>query len=387
MREIIFNDHIRTYQEWGLILTSQHIPAPEVKTYYVDVEYGHGVIDMTEAIDKTVFFGKRDCSFIFDLLENHSVSERIISEIFAQLHGKKMRINTPDRPQVYLLGRLNVSVERVKPNVVNVIVDATCDPFYYSNSLSEYSIEVGLGGPHNLIDNSNFGKGMENWTLSDVANEKDMFENNIRLIYRKENVSGDITITNGSGVNFYKDMEYTLSFKALDYYLNLFNIFHIKSSDSIVELNPNTLVDHGDTEVSIYGSALKQYSLTFKPDRDIIDGKIVIGNSFPNSYEHETGFYITEVKVNKGKLTDWSPSLKDSGQDTHELDILNGPIPVEAIVQVTADTWINVDNMTYFFNKNLSNNLNFRIPANATKLTFRTNDENKVVIKYYERSL
>lgn len=386
MRQIVFNNIIKTHDDWSLILTKLDIPAPRVKTHYIETEYGHGFIDLSDAIDDTVFFGSRECTFEFDLLEPHTEREQILNAIFATLHGKRLPIRVPDRTQVYLLGRIEVEIERIRSNHATVTITATCDPYFLSDSISTYTKNI-TGATPNFLDQANFASGFVNWEAMGITKEKDMFENNIRLIYRAENARGEISVKNNTRTNLYQGVKYTLSFKALDYYLNHLNVFKVVNRHETVMLNANYLVDSGATTTTIYGSALKQYSIAFTPDHDILDAQIVIGNSFPIAYPHETGFYLTDVKLEKGNRTAWTSSLKDQNRDVFDMPILNGDMSAEATVDVTADTWITVNGVVYFFNERIRKHLNFRIEPFATKLSVRTNSNNKISVSYYERSL
>ena len=60
---------INTYDTYGLILSSQEIGLPSVKTKFIDIDGRNGSLDMTEAFDE-VLYGNRTLTFTFNIVSD-----------------------------------------------------------------------------------------------------------------------------------------------------------------------------------------------------------------------------------------------------------------------------------------------------------------------------
>lgn len=133
-RFYMFNN-INTWYDWGLILTEKKITPPEPKTNYVKIEGMSGHLDLSEALTGEIAYD--DCMIEAKFWTDKGKRidrKRLLEKIVNTLHGKRMNIKDPDYPDSYFYGRIVVK------DVVNNLayaefkVEATCDPWVYSNT-------------------------------------------------------------------------------------------------------------------------------------------------------------------------------------------------------------------------------------------------------------
>lgn len=141
MREIIFNKNIKTFIDWELILTSMSVPPPEVKTHYIQTDYSHGFIDLSESVNNTIFYGSRQCVFKFDLLESNETRNNTIEDIMNKLHGKDVEFNVPNEI-LSLRGRATVGIDRINQMLVKVEISILTEPFFFGEQIIHSALNV-----------------------------------------------------------------------------------------------------------------------------------------------------------------------------------------------------------------------------------------------------
>lgn len=164
-RGIIIDDK-HTYDDWDLVLRSQDIGIPEVKTIYVDIPAGNGSIDLTEALTGEAAFEDRSGKFIFDVLCQPNERPALIAEIGAYVHGKRRKIVLPDDPNNYYLGRLEIDGFDLAGMVAALSIKTKCDPYKYKNNKTTVSGTITTGGTMNLTCNNSRKKVFPTITVS-----------------------------------------------------------------------------------------------------------------------------------------------------------------------------------------------------------------------------
>ena len=107
-----------TWDDWHLVPTSRpRIEPPSVKTNYLDISGGDGVLDMTDLLTNRIYYNRRSGSWTFIVVNDGQIPyngtfttwAELYSEIMAYLHGKSMRVILDDDPNYFYEGRFSVS--------------------------------------------------------------------------------------------------------------------------------------------------------------------------------------------------------------------------------------------------------------------------------------
>ena len=94
-----------TWDDWHLVPTSRpKFNMPNVKTNYVDIPGGDGVIDLTTTLTGRPVYGNRQGSFEFLVMNDYGDWYERYSDIAMYLHGKEYRVVLDDDPDWYYEG-------------------------------------------------------------------------------------------------------------------------------------------------------------------------------------------------------------------------------------------------------------------------------------------
>ena len=99
-----------TWDDWHLIPSSRPLfNPPPVKTNYIEIPGGDGIIDLTTALTGRPVYGNRTGSWDF-YVENGWMDWHVLySEIMVYLHGQKFQAILEDDPDYYYEGRFDVN--------------------------------------------------------------------------------------------------------------------------------------------------------------------------------------------------------------------------------------------------------------------------------------
>lgn len=119
---------LHTYKSLGMILAKPELSAAPIKQKKIDIEGGHGTLDLTE------FFGYPQYDdvthkFTFALLGADLTGQ--YNRIKNALHGVKGNITFDDDPTHYYIGRVFVSPLSVNNTVGTVSLECDCEPWRY----------------------------------------------------------------------------------------------------------------------------------------------------------------------------------------------------------------------------------------------------------------
>lgn len=126
MQGVLFDDK-HSYRDFNLITNTLKVGVPSVKTNYIDIPFGDGALDLTEAVGG-VKYGNRTITFDFTL---KSAPEHAKSNITNYMHGKKMKIILDKDLDYYYVGRCHVSEFNTDRNLSTVAITAECEPYKY----------------------------------------------------------------------------------------------------------------------------------------------------------------------------------------------------------------------------------------------------------------
>lgn len=126
-------------------LTGLQLSDPEVQSYYVEVKGRDGPLDFTTALtDGEPKYGGRTLTVTLETSEGTREERRQrISRMVNELDGFRMRIQLPDYPEHYLMGRVQVKEEYNDLAHAGVTVTATCETWLYAIEERLYTLTAG----------------------------------------------------------------------------------------------------------------------------------------------------------------------------------------------------------------------------------------------------
>lgn len=127
-----------SYDDFGLILSSVHIPPANPKTNYVDIPGADGQLDLTEALG-CVRYQMREAEFVFTTKPGYDIelTKRLVSNA---LNGLYCDIIVEKDPEYYWQGRLTVSAYGYEYPVDKITIKATLKPYKLKHNLTVASI-------------------------------------------------------------------------------------------------------------------------------------------------------------------------------------------------------------------------------------------------------
>lgn len=145
MERYFLIDKYNTYSDWDLILESKSIPKAEANTKYVTLDGMSGSLDLSESLTGEVSYKDRTISMtFFTNYGKRKDREDLIQGIAEAIHGKRVKIIEPDKPDFYLMGRPKIKSYSNNLAYASLTIEADCDPWSYA--LTETVRRVDLNG-------------------------------------------------------------------------------------------------------------------------------------------------------------------------------------------------------------------------------------------------
>ena len=108
IQSITFGDK-NTWDDWRLLPVSRPVFAPpKVKTNYIAIPGGNGLLDLSESLTKYPVYENRTGSFAFRVMNGYMPWAQRYSEIMGYLHGQSARAILADDPDYFYQGRFSV---------------------------------------------------------------------------------------------------------------------------------------------------------------------------------------------------------------------------------------------------------------------------------------
>ena len=123
-----------TETDFDLILEPVDIPYPEVKTKYIEREFGNGSIDLTEA-DGNIYYKDRTFSLSFVCL-NKVLYKQTLKSLMAFLHGKKVQMTFYFDDEYYYEGRVQVNQYKSDGYIGRIECDVQVRPYKLKQSIT-----------------------------------------------------------------------------------------------------------------------------------------------------------------------------------------------------------------------------------------------------------
>lgn len=163
-----------TWDDWHLVPISRPlVNPPQVKTSYVALPGGDGVLDLTTAMAGRPTYGNRTGSWTFRVLNNgeNFVTQKswtiLYSDIMAYLHGQEFMVTLEDDPAYYYKGRLSVSewksnkthseitinynLQPYKKEINGSDEDWLWDPFNFETGVIRYYKNIQISGTKSVL--------------------------------------------------------------------------------------------------------------------------------------------------------------------------------------------------------------------------------------------
>lgn len=131
------------YRDWGIVLQPMVMPAPQAKTYYVDVPGRDGKLDLTETLGE-VKYENREFELIFYCLDKAERWSALMQEISGYLHGQKMKLVFEDDETYFYLARLSVDRMETDKRLGIITINGVAEPYKYK--LNETVISETVNG-------------------------------------------------------------------------------------------------------------------------------------------------------------------------------------------------------------------------------------------------
>lgn len=126
-----------TWDDWHLIPSSRPLfNPPPVKTSYVEIPGGDGILDLTTAMTGKPMYSNRTGSWEFYVENGYKGWTVLYSEIMHHLHGEKMQAVLDDDIAYYYEGRFSVNQWRSDPAQSLIVIDYNVAPYKMRSSLS-----------------------------------------------------------------------------------------------------------------------------------------------------------------------------------------------------------------------------------------------------------
>ncbi len=133
MERYFIIDKFNTFYDWNLILTSKSVTPPEPKTNYVNIDGRDGTLDLSESLTGGITYKDRTITATFWTdVGNRNDRARLLRDITAKLHGKKVHIIEPDDPDHYFVGRVVIKAVNNLLAYTSFTIEAICEPWRYS---------------------------------------------------------------------------------------------------------------------------------------------------------------------------------------------------------------------------------------------------------------
>lgn len=141
---------INTWRDWHLLPTSRPVfEPPKVKTNYIDLPGGDGIIDATDTLTSYPVYSNREGSNEFYVITGYGNWANRFSDIMDYLHGQKVRVILETDPSYYYEGRLSVNQWQSEKDHSKITIDYSLYPYKFD---IHSSLEPWLWDPFNFYD-------------------------------------------------------------------------------------------------------------------------------------------------------------------------------------------------------------------------------------------
>ena len=120
--------------DFDLFMEAVDIPFPQVKTKYIEREFGDGSIDLTQA-DGNVYYKDREFTINF-IAPNKVLYKADLNALSAFLHGQVVKMTFWFDQDFYYLGRAQINEYKSDGYIGQISVDVQVRPYKYKNTVT-----------------------------------------------------------------------------------------------------------------------------------------------------------------------------------------------------------------------------------------------------------
>ena len=202
-----------TWDDWHLIPSSRPLfNPPPVKTSYVEIPGGDGILDLTTAMTGKPMYSNRTGSWEFYVENGFKDWTVLYSEIMMYLHGQEFRAVLDDDTAYYYEGRFTVNQWRSDPAQSMIVIDYNVepykqysasddnwlwDPFNFETGVIRYYKNLPVKGTLTIVVIGDIMDTVPTIT-STVAGMKVTFNGVVYTLQRGANVISSIVVTEGN---------------------------------------------------------------------------------------------------------------------------------------------------------------------------------------------
>lgn len=123
-----------TLDDWGFALgNNNYISDPELETFYVNVPYRDGMVDLSTALTGRRVFKKRELSFLLGGVRPRMDWDGEISDIRNKIHGRECKITLDNDREHYWVGRVYLTnFDRMRGLGSFTLSVPQADPYKYN---------------------------------------------------------------------------------------------------------------------------------------------------------------------------------------------------------------------------------------------------------------
>ena len=119
-----------TWDDWHRVPTSRPtFNMPNVKTNYVDIPGGDGILDLTTVLAGRPVYGNRQGSFEFLVMNDYGEWHDRYSDIATYLHGKEFKAILDDDPEYYYEGRFSLNEWKSDKDWSRITINYNVGPY------------------------------------------------------------------------------------------------------------------------------------------------------------------------------------------------------------------------------------------------------------------
>ncbi len=146
LRGVKFDD-LHSWDDLSLILMSQKVGLPPIKTCTVDLPAGDGELDLTDYFGGPQY-SNRTLEFTFACVDDIWSLSKAAQQV---LHGKNFDITLDDDPGFYYKGRVSIDDWDISRVAGTMQMTCTCEPYKYKQDVTVVSGVIGADTGRNLI--------------------------------------------------------------------------------------------------------------------------------------------------------------------------------------------------------------------------------------------
>lgn len=131
---------VHSNDDWGLVLDTFEPPFPTPKTDYVEIEGGHGSIDLTDAYGK-IYYKDTSFNLVFTCFDKIKYTA-LLNEIASFIHGKVLKIFLYYDEDYYYYGRVELNKYASNKSLGTITLKVNAQPFKLKKNKTVIMVDI-----------------------------------------------------------------------------------------------------------------------------------------------------------------------------------------------------------------------------------------------------